>query len=83
MFMAAKKPKNTLHERMQHYTEIFGEDSCCPKENICSIEEINQAIGECTAMLYEAIDRSDRQEISFWRKMLQENKVQKREMLST
>lgn len=81
--MAVKKPKNTLHERMQHYTAIFGEDSCCPKENKCSIEEINQAIGECKAMLYEAIERSDRQEISFWRKMLQENKVQKREMLST
>lgn len=81
--MASKKPKNTLHERMQSYAAIFGEDSCCPAQNISSIEEIDQAIGECKAMLYEAIERSDRQEISFWRKMLQENKVQKREMLST
>lgn len=78
-----KKLKNTLHERMRIYTAIFGEDNCCPEQNISSIKEIDQAIGECKAMLYEAIERSDKQEISFWRKMLQENKVQKREMLST
>ena len=79
--MAVVKPKNTLQEQRKLYVSMFGES--CPETLKCSLKEIEDAIDDCKAMLDEAIDRSDKNEISYWRKMLQENKVQRREILST
>lgn len=73
----------TLQQQRDFYTALFGEESCasyCNEKN--TEEEINRAISDCYMCLQYAIDRNDREEISYWRKMLQENKVQRREMLT-
>ena len=79
--MKGKKSKNTLQKQRNFYAAIFGES--CPETGNSNLKEIDNAIEDCRAMLYDAIDRSDQNEISYWRKMLQENKVQRREILST
>ena len=45
---------------------------------MASIEEIDEGIGECEAMLYYSIHKGDDEEVAFWRRMLQKNKVAKR-----
>lgn len=80
--MANKVAKNTLESQRKFYAAIFGEE-CCPIQTNFNINDIEDAIAECEAMLCEAIHRSDKDEISYWRKLLQENKVQRRELLST
>lgn len=42
--------------------------------------ECQQSINECYAMLQYSLDRQDKGEIAFWRKMLQRAKVEKRSM---
>lgn len=79
--MAKEKRTNTLQSRRQLIFDMFGDDSCCQNASV-NVEEIDMAINDCQAMLYYAIDRNDKEEISYWRKMLQENKVQRRELLS-
>ena len=76
------KEKNTLQKQREMYSMMFG-DSGCPVNENCTLEEIEQSIEECKSMLTEAISRSDKDEISYWRKLLQENKVHRREILNT
>ncbi len=79
--MKGKKSKNTLQNQRKFYVAMFGES--CPETGVINIKEIDNAIEDCRATLYDAIDRSDQNEISYWRKMLQENKVQRREILNS
>ena len=74
-------PKNTLQHQREFYSAFYGEDICGAEETATE-EELDEAIAECAMMIEYSIDRGDKEEISFWRKMLQENKVQRRKMLS-
>ena len=74
-----KKIKNTLQSQRDFYAALFPEQSqCCSRENDLMIEELDEAINDCYAMLQCSIDQNDKKEISYWRKLLQENKVQRR-----
>ena len=73
-----KKIKNTLQSQRDFYVSLFPEQSQCCKENKLAIEELDEAINDCYAMLQYSIDQNDKEEISYWRKLLQENKVQRR-----
>ena len=79
--MRENSQKVTLQEQRDFYSAIFGDS--CPAHNNVSIEEVDSAIADCKAMLDYAIDRSDKTEISYWRRLLQENKVYRREILNT
>ena len=72
-----KKVKNTLQSQRDFYAALMGESQCCG-EIKATIEELNEAINDCYAMLKYSIDQKDKEEISYWRKLLQENKVQRR-----
>ena len=80
----AKKNKVTLQDQMEFISAIYGDDfcGCCGEERDATLEEIENAIADCEMMLQESIRRSDKAEIAYWRKALQENKVSRREMLS-
>lgn len=56
----------------------MGDETLCCDENEATIEELDEAILNCTAMLQYSIDLNDKNEIAYWRKLLQENKVQRR-----
>lgn len=73
--------KNTLQYQREFYSAFYGEDICGIEETATE-EELDEAIAECKMMIEYSIDRGDKEEISHWRKMLQENKVQRREMLT-
>ena len=72
-----KKTKNTLQSDRYFYAELMGEPQCCGEAE-ATIEELNEAINDCYAMLQYSIDQKNKEEISYWRKLLQENKVQRR-----
>lgn len=74
-------PKNTLQNQREFYSAFYGED-ICGAEKTATEEELDEAIADCAMMIEYSIDRGDKEEISYWRKMLQENKVQRRKMLS-
>lgn len=76
-----KKQKQTLQSQRDFYSAIFGKDICRCEES-ATIEELDAAINDCMAMLQYSIDHNDKSEISYWRKLLQENKVRRREMLT-
>lgn len=76
-----KNKKQTLQSQRDFYFALMGEQPCyedCPE----TIEELDEAINDCYAMLQYSIDHNDKEETSYWRKFLQENKVQRR-MLTT
>lgn len=50
--------------------------------NQSTIEELDEAIDDCIAMLQYSIDVNNKDEIFFWRKLLQGNKVQRRMLLN-
>ena len=82
--MKKDRNKSTLQDQRDFFSAFFGDDYCgCGDGESASQEEIESAIAECEMMLQESIDRADKSEISYWRKMLQENKVSRRELLST
>lgn len=81
--MAKGRNKVTLQNQRDFFSAFYGDDYCeCGSDRNASLEEIDSAIVDCEMMLQESIDRTDKSEISFWRKMLQENKVSRRELLS-
>ena len=71
----------TMQDSQVEYFAFMG-DSCCA-ECEPTLSDIDQSIAECMAMLDNAIYRTDKNEISFWRRMLQTAKVQRRELLAT
>lgn len=81
MKMAKDKGKVTLQDMRNFMSDFYG-DGYCDCEDNASVEEIDEAIADCKMMLQESIDRADKEEISFWRRMLQENKVSRRELLT-
>ena len=65
------------YDRDNFYLEFAG-GCAAPTEDMASIEEIDESIGECEAMLYYNIHIGNEEEVAFWRRMLQSNKVAKR-----
>lgn len=78
-----KKKQQYLQDREQLYVSLYGEEPCPESTVELSDSEMKESIAECECMLQHFIDISDQEEISFWRKMLQKNKVQRRELLNT
>lgn len=76
------KKGNTLQAERALYESLFGNESC-PVCEVSHVTELDDAISDCKIMLDEAISRNNKEEISYWRKLLQENKVHRREILST
>ena len=75
--------KITLKEQEDFYVALMGEDVCCNGDNNQStIEELDEAIDDSIAMLQYSIDVNNKDEIFFWRKLLQGNKVQRRMLLN-
>lgn len=74
--------KMTLQLQRELYADLFGDESCGVEQNT-TVQQIDDGIDNCIAMIDYSIDLGDKEEISFWRKMLQENKVQRRKMLTT
>lgn len=75
------KNKVTLQSQREFYSAFYGEELCGNEEPVTE-EELDEAIAECKMMIEYSIDRGDKEEISYWRKMLQENKVQRRELIA-
>ncbi len=71
----------TMQEAHAEYVSFMGET--CVAESIPRLSELENNIEECKSMLDCAIYRADKEEISFWRRMLQTAKVQRREILAT
>lgn len=72
--------KETLQSQRDFYSAFFGEEICGGECEV-TIQEIDEAINDCIMMIDYSIDRGDKEEISYWRKMLQENKVQRRMLI--
>lgn len=71
----------TMQEAYAEYASFMGET--CVTESTPKLGELEHNIEECKAMLDHAIYRADKDEIGFWRRMLQTAKVQRRELLAT
>lgn len=71
----------TMQEARAGYFSLMG--NSCQAEPTPELSAIERHIEECKSMLAYAIDRTDKDEISFWRRMLQTAKVQRRELLAT
>lgn len=75
-------------QRLQSDENFIGmfydrEFSCqITEEVLLTEEECQQSVNECYAMLQYSLDRQDKDEIAFWRKMLQRAKVEKRSIAS-
>lgn len=76
-----KEVKNTLQSQRDFYAAFMGEPQCCERTET-TIEELDEAINDCYAMLQYSIDHKNKEEISYWRKLLQENKVQRRMLIA-
>ena len=76
-----EKKKQTLQSQRDFYFAFMGE-SPCYDDHPATIEELDEAINDCYAMLQYSIDHDNREETSYWRKLLQENKVQRRMLVS-
>ncbi len=72
--------KRTLKKERDMYRSMFGDDSILEENNHLTEKELDEAIEDCKAMLQYSIDRKDKVEIAYWRKLLQENKVQRRQL---
>ena len=77
-----KKQKNTLQSQRDFYAALMGDETPCCAIEESTIEELDEAIADCIAMLQYSIDQNDKSEISYWRKLLQENKVQRRMLIA-
>ncbi len=73
--------KVTLQQQRDFYSAFMGEEICLDQKEV-SKEQLDEAISDCQSMLQYSIDQNWKEEISYWRKLLQENKVQRR-MLTT
>lgn len=73
----------TLQEQRKMYSLMFGDDSCHFDETeIRECDSYDDAISDCMAMLQYSVDQGNKEEVSYWRKLLQENKVQRRLLVS-
>ena len=77
-----KKQKNTLQSQRDFYAALMDDETPCCVIEESTIEELDEAIADCIAMLQYSIDQNDKSEISYWRKLLQENKVQRRMLVA-
>ena len=77
-----KKQKNTLQSQRDFYAALMGDETLCCAIEESTIEELDEAIADCIAMLQYSIDQNNKSEISYWRKLLQENKVQRRMLVA-
>lgn len=71
----------TMQEEESFYNALMGEEPCVDESKL-TLEDIEESIGECTAMLQYSIDTTNKAEISFWRRMLQKAKKQRLEILT-
>lgn len=69
--------KVTLQQQRDFYSDFMGEE-LCPDQKEVSKEELDEVILDCQSMLRYSIDLNNKEEVSYWRKLLQENKVQRR-----
>lgn len=76
-----KKQKQTLQSQLDFYFALMGESPCYDDHPV-TIEELDEAISDCYEMLQYSIDHNDKEETSYWRKLLQENKVQRRMLVA-
>lgn len=72
-----KKQKQTLQSQHDFYFALMCEQPCYD-DSSATIEELDEAISDCYAMLQYSIDHNDKEETSYWRRLLRENKVQRR-----
>ena len=63
---------------------FFGEEFSCPvpSVDVFTDKERQQSINDCYAMLQYSLDQQDKDEVAFWRRMLQRAKVEKRSVAS-
>lgn len=71
--------KVTLKEEREAYRSMFGSDSILEENTNLTRQELDEAIDDCNAMLQYSIDRNNKEETAYWRRLLQENKVQRRQ----
>ena len=76
-----RSDRMTMQDAQSEYFAFMGDS--CGVVSIPTLSDIEKSIGECKSMLDYAIYRNDRNEISFWRRMIQTAKVQRRELLAT
>ena len=69
--------KVTLQQQRDFYSAFMGEEFCPEQEEI-SKEELDNSILDCQFMLQYSIDRNNKEDIAYFRKLLQKNKVQRR-----
>lgn len=72
----------TLQQEREAIHAFFVDEDICFTESTLTRDELDEAIGECHCMMLYAIDRGDKEDAAYWRKMIQENKV-KRRLLAT
>ena len=75
-----QKHKQTLQSQREFYAAFFGDGfGCeCAMKFTGTKEELNEAIAENTMMLQDSIDQGDKDEIAYWRKLIQEQKTLRR-----
>lgn len=73
--------KRTLREERDFYSYFYGDDYC-GIERETDLDELEITIDECIGMLWDSIGQNNKEEIHFWRKMLQENKVLRRKLIA-
>lgn len=71
----------TMQEAQSEYFAFMGDS--CGIVSTPTLSDIEQSIEECRSMLDHAIYRADKNDINFWRRMIQTAKVQRRELLAT
>ena len=76
--MERKRERSCLQDEREAVYAFFGDEYRCYETESQTKEEVEESIMDCHMMLLWAIERQDKEEISFWRKHLQENKVRKR-----
>lgn len=73
--------KRTLQVDRDFYSDFYGDTSCNSVEEP-DLDELENSITDCIEMLRYSIDHNNKEEIHFWRKMLQENKVLRRKLIA-
>ncbi len=73
--------KHTLQSQREFYSSFMGESPCNQPFGL-TIKELDESIAECKAILWHFIDLDNKEEISYWRKCLQEYKVQRRMLIA-
>ena len=70
----------TLQQEREAILAFFGDEDICYSESALTRSELDEAIGECHCMMLYAIDRGDKEDAAYWRKMIQENKIKRRQL---